>query len=150
MAKLYIVQEVAKWFLSKDSMTQKRLQKLLYYTQAWSYALRNEAFIETSFEAWIHGPVSVDLRNALGRTGLMLIPSEMFGECKNITAPDDLDFLQMVWNTYGALTANALEVLTHRETPWKNARIGCKPMDHCTKKISIDDMKEYYRSIYII
>ena len=54
----YSVYEIANWFLNKGSMTQKKLQKLCYYAQAWCYALKGERLIKSDFQAWIHGPVS--------------------------------------------------------------------------------------------
>jgi uncharacterized phage-associated protein len=50
--------------------------------------------------------------------------------------------------TYGDESANELEVLSHSEPPWINARRGCAPGERCSREIDIDDMKEYYRSIY--
>ena len=57
----YSVFDIANWFLSKEPMTQKKLQKLCYYAQAWCYALNNYRLMDTVFEAWIHGPVSPPL-----------------------------------------------------------------------------------------
>ena len=55
--------QVADYFLSLvdedagDSMTNLRLQKLLFYAQAWHLALTNRPLFEEDFEAWVHGPV---------------------------------------------------------------------------------------------
>ena len=54
----YSVFEVANWFLTKEAMTHKKLQKLCYYAQAWCYALKGYRLMDTVFEAWVHGPVS--------------------------------------------------------------------------------------------
>ena len=35
------VKDVAEFFLTKQSMTNKKIQKLCYYAQAWFYALYN-------------------------------------------------------------------------------------------------------------
>ena len=42
----------------KASLINLKLQKLLYYLQAWSLGITNERFMDCSFEAWVHGPVS--------------------------------------------------------------------------------------------
>jgi uncharacterized phage-associated protein len=52
------IQQIAQWFLCKESMTHKKLQKLCYYAQAWNLALHNSELFEDRFEAWVHGPVS--------------------------------------------------------------------------------------------
>ena len=38
-----------------------KLQKLLYYVQAWFLGIEGKRFLNTSFEAWVHGPVSRDV-----------------------------------------------------------------------------------------
>ena len=45
----YSVYEIADWFLNKGNMTQKKLQKLCYYAQAWCYALKNKRLIKSTF-----------------------------------------------------------------------------------------------------
>ena len=35
----YSIYDVANWFLIKGNMTQKKLQKLCYYEQAWCYEI---------------------------------------------------------------------------------------------------------------
>lgn len=150
MAGKYHIFQVAKWFLAKDPMTQKRLQKLCYYSQAWYFTLKESALVKNDFEAWVHGPVSSTLRNKLKRTGLYDIElGKYFNNVSDINDPDDVELLELVWNTYGGLTANALEVLTHNEDPWKKARLGLKPTDNSNRIISLEHMKEFYKTIYI-
>ncbi|MFP5528706.1 Panacea domain-containing protein, partial [Peptococcus simiae] len=50
--------DVANWFLSKDSMTHKKIQKLCYYAQAWYCALYDGTpLFKEEIQAWVHGPV---------------------------------------------------------------------------------------------
>jgi uncharacterized phage-associated protein len=37
-------------------ITNKKLQKILYYIQAWSLAVRDKKVFDDKIEAWIHGP----------------------------------------------------------------------------------------------
>ena len=39
-----------------DPISNLKLQKLLYYAQAWYLALHNEPLFPESIEAWVHGP----------------------------------------------------------------------------------------------
>lgn len=143
---IYPVQSVANWFLGKEQMTQKKLQKLCYYAQAWSYALKNKPLMDSEFEAWVHGPVSAELYQSLkGSYWENVKPIEGYDLPKD---PDDIYFLENVWFTYGKETGNSLEVLTHSEPPWILARNGLKPHDGSHNVITPDTMKEYYRSIY--
>ncbi len=141
----YSVYDVAEWFLQKEKMTHKKLQKMCYYAQAWSYALLNEPLMDTKFEAWIHGPVSPELYNKYkGNSWKDLEP-----ENRELSFdPKTVDLLESVYVTYKDLSGNSLEALTHSEFPWQNARRGCKPNEGCNRVIDPFDMAKYYKSIY--
>ncbi|MFV0351399.1 MAG: Panacea domain-containing protein [Oscillospiraceae bacterium] len=137
--------DIANWFLHKENMTHKKVQKLCYYAQAWSYALRDIAISSTTFEAWVHGPVSPELYSQYAGSGFIeLSPTSL----NHIFSSEELEILESVWETYGSSTANSLEVLTHGEMPWINARNGCPDNVRCQNEIAPNDMKTYYRSNY--
>lgn len=142
MATVY---DVADWFLSKESMTHKKLQKLCYYAQAWSYAICPAPISDAVFEAWIHGPVCSELYQKYKGYGFNYIP---MAAAPTSFTPDEEAFLADVWETYGDMSANALEALSHSEPPWQKARIGMEPGMRGGRRISPKDMEEYYRSIY--
>lgn len=153
MEACYSIFQVSKWFLKKDSMTLKRLQKLCYYAQAWFYTLKDKKLADTEFQAWAHGPVSYDLWNELkskyyGISVMYDYTTEDLPCCDDIVDPDDVELLEMVWNTYGDQSGTALEALTHTEDPWIKARGTCRDNEKCSNEISLDSMKEYYRRIY--
>jgi uncharacterized phage-associated protein len=135
------IQQIAQWFLCKESMTHKKLQKLCYYAQAWHLALHNSELFEERFEAWVHGPVSPVLYSIYADYGWEKIPSETSRPVFDEAAEG---ILQAVWNTYGSFDGDQLEALTHSEAPWQNARGNLQPCDTCTCEIQPLDMKEYY------
>ncbi|MDR1098359.1 MAG: DUF4065 domain-containing protein, partial [Tannerella sp.] len=54
--------DAAKYVIAKsdnvgDLITNKKLQKILYYIKAWGVVYFDEGVIDDDFEAWIHGPV---------------------------------------------------------------------------------------------
>ena len=60
------IDTVAKCFLVSahevgDYLTNLKLQKLVYYAQAWYLALTDEPLFDGEFEAWVHGPVNYHL-----------------------------------------------------------------------------------------
>lgn len=142
----YSVYDVANWFLLKDEMTQKKLQKLCYYAQAWCYALKGYRLEDTDYQAWIHGPVSPPLWERFKSFGFD--PIRIKGKVHTHFDEDDIKLLEDVWDTYGDNTGNALEALTHRELPWIEARKGYEPEERCTVVISPNTMASYYKSIY--
>ena len=137
--------DVACWFLSKQQMTHKKLQKLCYYAQAWSYAICPEPISNAVFEAWVHGPVCRQLYDKYKDYGFSYIPQ---CEVPPVFSPDESSFLEDVWETYGGMSANSLEALTHNEAPWQKARSGLAPDVLTSRIISPEDMRDYYRSIY--
>ena len=143
----YSVYTIAAWFLEKGDMTHKKLQKLCYYAQAWCYALKNFRLADTDFQAWIHGPVSPALYDRFKCFGYNTI--HMKSRIDLRIDADDVSFLEDVWDTYGDKSGNALEALSHRETPWLEARRGYAADERCTVAISPEVMRDYYRSIHI-
>lgn len=139
--------DIANWFLKKQSMTHKKLQKMCYYAQAWSYALKDRPIMSAEFEAWVHGPVCRELYEKYKGNYMYELTADS-GISLHFS-PGDEELLESVFETYGDFSGNALEVLTHGETPWINARAGCSSSEICSNKISVDDMKLYYKSIYI-
>lgn len=143
----YSVFDIANWFLSKKQMTNKKLQKLCYYAQAWNYALHDFKLMDTEFEAWVHGPVSPALYDRFKSFGYD--PIKLINKPDSAILEEDVNLLEDIWETYGEMTGNELEILAHREDPWKEARQGCGPNERCNVAIRPDTMKRYYKSIYI-
>ena len=48
---------IAKYDNVGDLVTNKKLQKILYYIKAWGLVYFKNGVIDDDFEAWIHGPV---------------------------------------------------------------------------------------------
>lgn len=142
MTKIF---DVADWFLQKEPMTHKKLQKLCYYAQAWSYAILPEPITDAVFEAWVHGPVCRKLYDKYKDSGFSYLPKPK--KYPKISR-EISEFLESVWVTYGNITANALEALTHSELPWQAARIGLAPDEPSDNPISPAVMRDFYRSIY--
>ena len=140
--------DVSDWFLSKEAMTPKKLQKLCYYYKAWGLALYDEDLIpDYEFEAWVHGPVSPELYQKYGVYVWQDIPQKK--DSSYDFTEKEIELLESVWLTYGAMTANALEAQTHVEEPWRKARYGLEEYEKGTRKISHEDMRSYYRAVYL-
>ena len=101
---------------------------------------------DTTFEAWIHGPVSPVLYDKFKSFGYHKI--KLAGGYVSRVAEEDLELLESVWETYGDHTGNALEALSHTDQPWIEARVGYGPTERCNVPISAESMKKYYASIY--
>lgn len=146
------VVNVAKYFLSKidteaeEVITPLKLQKIIYYAQAWLLALKNRTFFEDDFQAWVHGPVIPNLYYQYKKHGYSSIPKAEAVD-SSIFDEDQLNILEMVRYAYGRYDAKYLEELTHQESPWKDARGECKADEICTRIISKDSIKSYFDEI---
>ena len=124
-------------------MPPKKLQELTYYAQAWSNALLKRPIIDTDFQAWSNGAVSIDLWRKYHSYGETDIPQNK-NYANHINDASVEDLLEAVWITYGDKNANELVALTHRELPWMIALCNGKPY-------IIDNivMGKFYHSIMI-
>lgn len=141
------VRDIARWFLSKSSMTHKKVQKLCYYAQAWYCALYDGSpLFEDEIQSWVHGPVIPALYPVYADFRWNPIPKQDFDE--SVLSDKALDILDAVYNTYGDFTGDQLERLTHSEEPWQQARGSLKPWEPSTAPISCASMRAYYARVY--
>lgn len=131
-------------------MTHKKVQKLCYYAQALYIAIHKERFIDTYFEAWIHGPVSPELYDIFkleykANENIKLINIK---EEYNFN-DDSKEYLKFIIKMYGDYTGDQLEMLTHSEKPWQNARGDKGIYEYCTNIISDIDMYNFYRDKFL-
>ena len=140
-----------------DLITNKKLQKLLYYVEAWNLVYHSSV-IDDDFEAWVHGPVVPDVYQAFKGFGYSAIENkyaegqsasekmrELLGSAKMEQTQKDIMFA--VLKKYGSLTSYQLETLSHSEPPWATARKGFDDFAHSSNVIDKGLMKEYYSSL---
>ena len=139
--------DIALAFLNIERMSNKKLQKLCYYAQAWYLALNNEPLFDEDFEAWIHGPVCPPLYHLYKHNGYGNITTNQ--GIPNVIANDEYltNFIENIYEMYGNMSGNELENLSHKEYPWINARRGLKDWESSNNTISRNDMINYYTSI---
>ncbi len=147
MKKNISIFDVAKAFLTFESMTHKKLQKLCYYAQAIYIAISDNELFGEDFEAWVHGPVSPKLYKEYKNYGFFRISKEKKMPEKIAHNDKIRQFLEVIYRAYGRKDGDELENLTHREMPWINARRGLHYNENSSNKISKEDMKIYYRKI---
>ncbi|OHA90163.1 MAG: hypothetical protein A3A31_02945 [Candidatus Zambryskibacteria bacterium RIFCSPLOWO2_01_FULL_48_25] len=145
-------QQVAEYFIWKAQVdgkpiTNKKLQKLIYYAQAWFVALKKEKLFDEKIEAWIHGPAVREIYLEYKRFGFEPITKKIDGGTFNSISSDKIEHMENVWNVYGAYDGQYLEYLTHSEDPWKKARVGIEAHIGTDKEISIKDMFDFYSKL---
>lgn len=139
------VKDVAAYILEKlGEITTMKLQKLAYYSQAWSLVWDEEPLFPEPIEAWANGPVVPDLYEAhKGRFKLSKLP------CGNpsILNPLETETVDKVLEFYGDKSSQWLSDLTHQENPWIEAREGLSPGERGNNEITYAAMAEYYGSL---
>lgn len=126
-----------------------KLQKLLYYAQAWHLALFEEPLFAGRFQAWVHGPVNRQVFDRFkdDKTLYSLVGAEdVRSDFDMGSIPTDAArFIDDVLEAYAGLTGTQLEEMTHNEDPWIEARKGYRPSERCEVEIDESLMARYYR-----
>lgn len=137
MADVY---DVAAYILKqRGPLTAMKLQKLVYYSQAWSIVWDDDALFSEEIEAWKNGPVVRELWEA--HRGKFRVEGIASGAVAALTG-DQIDTIDEVLNFYGDKSAQWLSDLTHLEEPWKLAYAKGE-----NSVISKEALAEYYSSI---
>jgi uncharacterized phage-associated protein len=134
--------DVAAYILSKQGqMTAMKMQKLLYYSQAWSLVWDDEPLFKSKFEAWANGPVSPEYFSA--HQGEYTVSSEPRGNPAKLSRSERAT-VDAILKSYGDKTPQWLSDRTHREKPWRNARAGLADGERGNRVITNSSMAEYY------
>jgi len=127
-----------------DILTNLKLQKLLYYAQAWHLALKDQSLFAEDFQAWVHGPVLCSQYQRFKVYEWRPILEEVL--LPRLSSELKLYFKEIV-DVFGCETATALELMTHNERPWKETRRGVASDQQSTAIIPKELMQEFYKSL---
>lgn len=140
------VKDVADYILQKlDAMSAMKLQKLVYYTQAWSLAWDEEELFSEEIEAWANGPVVRELYEL--HRGRYRLGKGFFGGQIDVLTNGQRDTIDRVIAFYGDKDPQWLSDLTHMEAPWREARQGLADGERGNRIIPKETMLEYYSSL---
>lgn len=137
--------DVADYFLSLvdedtgDSISNLKLQKLLYYAQGFSLAIFGKPLFGDTIEAWELGPVVPAVYRKYKECGANPIPPPSNLDISNFDE-ETINLLNEVYAIYGQYSAWKLSQMTHLEPPWKRAAIKTD------KIITHESLKEYFRT----
>ena len=140
--------DVAKYILTSigGSISTMKLQKLVYYSQAWHLVIYNKnPLFQEEIQAWDNGPVCrelFDLHKGKFDISFKDIPdSKLSGKLLTLKQKKVVD---MIISSYGRRNGSWLSALSHEEDPWKRTYIPPKKGHKCEKEISHDSMYNYY------
>lgn len=137
--------DVAAYIMKKTGeISTWKLQKLVYYSQAWHCVWSDKPLFEERIEAWENGPVCPDLYQAhKGEFSIVSLPKGDWAQLSD----DEKDSIDKIVETYNCYNGQQLSRLTHAEEPWQLARLGLERRQRGSKEITLESMARYYDSI---
>jgi len=147
--------KTAKYFIYKagedqSTITNAKLQKLVYYAQAWNLVFNKKRLFKDPVQAWMEGPVVNSLffhywyKYDSGNITLCVLTKFDFTR-------QEEQVLDEVYSAYGIHTADYLRTLVHDERPWRDARDGIVNFDSDKLRIPVitaGSMKKFYGARY--
>ena len=133
-------------------MSHLKLQKLLFYCDAYCLAFFGKELISDKFEAWVHGPVCRKVYDEMKGASVLYTDVEyspMSGVDEDVEfsklSSDIQALLAEVLGTLNGWTGYQLEISTHNELPWQEARVGYSDAEKCHVEISKETTRSFYR-----
>lgn len=139
------VHDIAAYILDKmGPLTTWKLQKLVYYCQAWSLVWDERPLFSAEIQAWVNGPVIPALYRE--HRGEFKVDSWPRGNPAHLDQAERAN-VDAVLDFYGPKTSQWLSDLTHSERPWIEARGSLKPGQRGAEVISLASMLGYYSGL---
>lgn len=130
--------DVAQYILEcSGPLSPAKLQKLAYFSQAWSLAWEDHPLFFERIEAWASGPTIPVLSHGIP------VP----GDSTKLTS-DEKETINAVLKAYEPLSEFQLMALS-AHNPWLDTRTNAGAtcaQDRCTAEISLEAIRDYFRT----
>ena len=149
------INDVCDYIITKlteggEDLNLLKLQKLLYYVQAWHLAFKDTPLFENKFQAWVHGPVNREIYDRFNNEKTLY--SQITQEdvrtdfvLESIDTDNQL-VIDNVLEIYAPYSGTQLEEMTHNEKPWISARDGYRSSQRCEVTLDESLIGDYYRA----
>ena len=118
-----------------DSISNLKLQKLLYFMQGFHLAYFGEPLFKEDIKAWAYGPVVSEAYNKFKRYRKDAINPKNFTDDLQLSGKEQKLF-DAVYQEYNQYSAIGLMNMTHNEGPWKSHELG--------EVITTEEIKAYF------
>lgn len=126
-----------------DTITNLKIQKLLYYAQAWYLVNYGRRLFDDDIEAWDFGPVIRPIYRKWKKFDSKPIQYTPNGKEGDAFEKRQFEFLVEFYRVFSNFSSTALVTMAHNEDPWKRAFVPGK-----NNIISPKLMREYYTKLY--
>ena len=134
--------DVAAYILvKKGSVSARKLQLLVYYSQAWSLVWDERPLFKSRIEAWATGPVCQVLHDRL--RSQQLVSAFPYGTASALTN-DQRETVNSVLYYYGDRSDRFLVDLALSERPWRETREEISHGVNSNDEITWVILVEYY------
>lgn len=137
-------------FRKAEEVTPLALQKMLYFIQGIYMVLFDVELFSEECEAWAHGPVFKDVYEVFKSFKYNPIEDTRFSMLQNRfneLSDNEKKVIDLVVESFGMYSGKILEQITHRESPWMDARKNCLPGEPSNEVISKESIKEYFSEV---
>lgn len=150
----YRAQDIAAYFIDvannqfidegiPEGITNLKLQKILYFSQAAYLAMNNTPLFDDDIEAWKFGPVVPVIYRKYKK-----YLNQPISEKVPYDLPDDVKiFLKTIWDLFGKYSVSELVDMTHSHEPWKKLFYGS--VSGTRLIISKNSMRDYYKGLFL-
>lgn len=143
----YIIYLLSKKYVGdnkeREGVTNLKLQKLLYFGQAYSLAAEGKPLFSDPINAWEYGPVVKTVYYEYKEHKSNTIILEKYAHLS--IDKDVQEIVKKVLEIFGGFSAGKLVDIAHAHPPWKNAFDS--PEEE--KVISKASLKDYYTSLFV-
>jgi uncharacterized phage-associated protein len=124
---------------SGDTISNLKLQKILYYLQGHFLAVFDKPLFEEKIEAWKFGPVIGNIYQKYKIYDKCIPTDNLEYDISNLTE-DEINFIKNIYDIYSNFSAKRLVEMTHSEAPFRNAFGG----DYTNNEITKESMKDFF------
>ncbi|WP_165241778.1 Panacea domain-containing protein [Corynebacterium lizhenjunii] len=141
------INDVARYILERQGgeVSTMKLQKLVYYAQAWSLVWDERPLFNARIEAWANGPVTRELYDR--HRGQFTANVDMFPGDSERLNESERETVDVVLEAYGQLSGQQLSDLAHSERPWREAREGVEDGAASRNEVSPEVMQDFYSAL---
>lgn len=142
------INQIANYIIIKlEEVTPLALEKLIAFSEGVNYALNGNRLIDDECQAWQHGYVYPSINSRYKIFSYKPIDNGIkstHGVMLSKLASEEIKAIDLVISTFGLYSPKVLEEISHRQTPWLEKRVECKPNDPRRKEIDEESIKKYY------